>query len=187
MPAEIEENGHPAVFLDRDGVLNENRSSYIRTWAEVEIFDQAIEALRTLSGGRHIVILVTNQSVVGRGLAARQEIEAINLRLMETIRAHGGRIDAAYICPHAPEDGCDCRKPLPGMIHQAAEAHGIDLSRSLMIGDAMTDLEAAKAAGIPTYALVRTGRGREQEKLLGDEMGEAGVFEDLKTALQALI
>ncbi len=180
--------GVPAVFLDRDGVVIENRSAYVREWEDVAFFERALAALAALSHLPYKVFFVTNQSAVGRGLMPEAHARAIGERLVVEISNYGGRIDGVYMCPHAPEDGCSCRKPRPGLILDAAAAHDIDLSGSIMIGDAVTDLEAAKAAGIPTYALVRTGRGREQEILLGGlELGEAGVFEDLKAALEELL
>ena len=180
--------GVPAVFLDRDGVVIENRPAYVRTWEDVEIFGQALEALAALAGRPGKVILVTNQSGVGRGLVAEADARAIGDRLVKEIEECGGRIDGVYMCPHAPEDGCACRKPRPGLILEAAAEHGIDLSRSVMIGDAVTDLQAARAAGIPVYALVRTGRGRDEERLLtGLALGEAGVYEDMKEALEDLL
>jgi histidinol-phosphate phosphatase family protein len=180
--------GAPAVFLDRDGVVIENRSAYVRRWEDVKIFESALEALAELAGRPHRVFLVTNQSAVGRGLMKLQDAEAINDRLLAEIARRGGRIDGVYMCPHKPADGCACRKPLPGMILEAAGAHGLDLARSILIGDAVSDLQAARAAGIPVYALVRTGRGLEEEKRLG-EMGFEGtsVFADLKAALGALL
>lgn len=179
---------HPAVFLDRDGVVIENRSAYVRRWGDVHFLDRALEALADLAGRPYKVFLVTNQSAIGRGLLPTADAEAIAGRISDEIAARGGRIDAVYMCPHTPEHGCVCRKPLPGMILQAAAEHDLDLARSLMIGDAVTDLQAAKAAGIATFALVRTGRGHEQEAMLGDlNLGEAGVFEDLKAALEALM
>jgi len=180
--------GAPAVFLDRDGVVIENRSAHVRTWEDVEIFDQAVEALAALAETPFKVIVVTNQSAIGRGLITEPEAWMISDRLVAAFQARGGRIDGVYLCPHAPSDGCACRKPLPGMILEAAAAHDINLARSILIGDAVTDLQAAVAAGIPTCALVRTGRGKEQEKLLGDlALGEVGVFEDLKAALKELL
>lgn len=179
---------HAAIFLDRDGVLIENRPAHVRTWDDVVFYEQALDALADLAARPVRIILVTNQSVIGRGLAPEAEIRSISDRITASIRARGGRIDAVYLCPHAPEDDCPCRKPRPGMILHAAADHGIDLSRSIMIGDAITDLEAARAAGIPRYALVQTGRGLEQEKLLRvKSIGEAGAFADLKTALEFLL
>jgi D-glycero-D-manno-heptose 1,7-bisphosphate phosphatase len=165
----------------------ENRSAYVRSWEDVEFLEPALEALAALAGSGCKVFLVTNQSAVGRGLLDGEAARKISDRLVAEIERRGGRIDGVYVCPHTPADGCACRKPLPGLILEAAAENDIDLARSVLIGDALTDLQAAKAAGIPVYGLVRTGRGAEQEKLLGDGLGEAGVFEDLKAALETLL
>ncbi len=96
----------------------------------------------------------------------------------------GGRVDAVYMCPHKPEDNCDCRKPKPGMIYQAAEAYGIDLQNSLIIGDSLSDLEAGQAAGIRHRYLVRTGRGAQEETSLGgEESNKIIVVDDLARAI----
>jgi D-glycero-D-manno-heptose 1,7-bisphosphate phosphatase len=180
--------GVPAVFLDRDGVVIENRSAYVRQWEDVRFFERSLQALAELSGRPYKVLVVTNQAGIGRGLVSESEALRIGNLLVAEIAAHGGRIDGVYMCPHTPEDACACRKPLPGLILEAAAAHDVDLANSILIGDAVTDLQAAIAAGIPTYALVRTGRGAEQETLLRDlDLGEAGVYEDLKAALDDLL
>lgn len=177
----------PAVFLDRDGVIIANREQYVRTWEDVEILPGALSALARLAARPEPVILVTNQSAVGRGLISQEAAEAINGRLLEVIAQAGGRIDDVFMCPHAPEDGCSCRKPLPGLILAAAAAHGIDLGRSVLIGDALTDLQAGRAAGIGRVLLVRSGRGIEQERRAAEAgWGEFDVFEDLAAAVNSL-
>ncbi len=155
----------PALFLDRDGVIIENRDNYVLSWADVDFLPGALEALASLRDAPWRIVIVTNQSPIGRGLVARETIDAINERIIAQIEAAGGRIDAAYICPHAPEDGCDCRKPQPGMLQQAAADLDIDLGQSIMVGDALTDVGAGQCAGVAEAVLVRTGRGRRQEAL----------------------
>ncbi len=155
----------PAIFLDRDGVVIENRDNYVRTWDDVLIFPQALKALAKVSDSLYKIVLVTNQSAVGRGLLKLETAEEINRRLVSRIEEAGGRVDGVYLCPHAPVDKCDCRKPKPGLILQAARELDIDLSHSIMIGDAQTDLLAARAAGVGRMALVRSGRGARQESL----------------------
>ncbi len=154
-----------AVFLDRDGVIIENRAHYVRSWSDVRFFPRALEALRRLAALPYAVVIVTNQSAVGRGIITRAQAEAINARVAAHIRARGGRVDAAYLCPHAPQDGCACRKPQPGMLLQAARDLHLDLSRSWMVGDALTDIQAGQAAGTARSVLVRTGRGAAQLSL----------------------
>ncbi|OGO11691.1 MAG: hypothetical protein A2Z66_15075 [Chloroflexi bacterium RBG_13_66_10] len=178
----------PALFLDRDGVVIENRAEYIRTWDDVSIIPGALEALQRASETEHRIVLVTNQSSVGRGLLTLEGAEAINLELVRTLERGGARVDGVFLCPHRPEDACTCRKPEPGLILQAAAALGLDLAASLLIGDAVSDLQAGEAAGVGTVALVRTGRGREQEALLAAAgLGTAPVFDGLSQAVETLL
>lgn len=182
-----EANGRPALFLDRDGVIIENCSNYVRSWADVDIYPQALEALAAFRGRPYAIVIVTNQSVVGRGYLPLAEAEAINHRLVAVIEAAGGRVDAALICPHAPEDNCDCRKPEPGLLLRAAESLSLDLGRSVMIGDALSDVQAGRAAGVGQSILVRTGRGKQQE-MLSEAVGlrPFPVFDTLADALASL-
>jgi D-glycero-D-manno-heptose 1,7-bisphosphate phosphatase len=177
----------PAVFLDRDGVLIENRPDYVRNWHDVAFYPQALAAMSRISRLPHSIILVTNQSAVGRGIISLDRAWAINQRIVEVISEAGGRIDRVYMCPHAPWDGCGCRKPKPGLFLQAASELSLDLNQSLMIGDALTDLVAAKAAGVPMVALVRTGRGDEQEQLpVAENLQPLAVYPDLSDALETI-
>jgi D-glycero-D-manno-heptose 1,7-bisphosphate phosphatase len=156
---------HPALFLDRDGVLMENRPDYVRSWADVDIYPEALQAIVQASGTPYKIVIITNQSAVGRGIISLETAQEINNRLVEVIQAAGGRVDGVYLCPHAPHEACECRKPRPGLLLQAAEALRIDLSRSIMVGDAISDLLAGQAAGVKRLALVRTGRGTAQARL----------------------
>lgn len=178
----------PAIFLDRDGVIIENRDHYVRSWADVEIFSQAVEALIGARHSAYQIILVTNQSAVGRGHISYATAEAINEQLVSLIRRAGGRVDAVYMCPHGPNDGCSCRKPGPGLLLQAADELNIDLDNSVMIGDARTDLQAGQAAGVGRSILVRTGRGRQQElSLSATERAAVTVFDTLSEALDNVL
>jgi D-glycero-D-manno-heptose 1,7-bisphosphate phosphatase len=154
-----------AIFLDRDGVVIENVATYVRSWADVEIFPWALAALARLSGSPYKIVIVTNQSAVGRGILSLDEAHSINHRLIREIEKAGGCVDGLFMCPHAPSDHCDCRKPKPGLLLQAASALDLDLSRSILVGDALTDVQAGQAAKIPTNVLVRTGRGSLQSVL----------------------
>lgn len=174
-----------AIFLDRDGVLIENRSEYVRMWSDVEIFSGAIKSLVGLRGYK--VVVVTNQSAVGRGLMTIETAHSINNQLMEAVKIYGATIDAVYMCPHSPDAQCNCRKPNPGLLLQAADELSLDLSRSWMIGDAWSDLLAGRAAGVRGVALLRTGRGSDQllqpqPEILGDYF----VFNDLADALNSI-
>ena len=158
------------MFLDRDGVIIENRSDYVKSWEEVCFLPGALEALRRLSRTEYALVLVTNQSAVGRGIISLEQATEINRRVIAEIGAQGGRVDASYMCPHRPDEGCDCRKPAPGMLLQAAEELDLDLTRSYVIGDAASDVEAAWAAGVHGI-LVLTGLGKEQVGLLKTKGG----------------
>ena len=176
----------PAIFLDRDGVIIENRSQYIRSWADVEIFPDAVRALAQIAASPYWIIFVTNQSAVGRGIISLETAEAINQRLLVDLENGGCRVDGIFMCPHAPEDRCSCRKPLPGLLHQAVEAFPVDLTRSVMIGDAWTDLQAGLAAGVRQVALLRTGRGSQQLRLpTPPGLDGAPVYDTLAEALAA--
>jgi D-glycero-D-manno-heptose 1,7-bisphosphate phosphatase len=155
----------PAVFLDRDGVIVENRADYVRRWSDVAFLPHSLDALARVATSGHKVLIVTNQSAVGRGLISLAEAEAINRRIVAAIELAGGRIDGVYMCPHAPAELCACRKPRPGLILQAARDHDVALRRSILVGDSLTDLLAGRAAGVGRLALVRTGLGAEQAHL----------------------
>ena len=151
----------PAVFLDRDGVLIENQPGYVRSWSHVEFLPGSIRAIQQLNASGYAIVMVTNQSAVGRGIISLEEAMRINQQIVDEVAARGGKIDATYMCPHSPGEGCRCRKPEPGMLLQAAAELDLDLTRSYMVGDAISDVEAGKSAGVATI-LVRTGRGNEQ-------------------------
>lgn len=178
----------PALFLDRDGVIIENRASYVQSWADVRFYPGALEALRRTKSSPYKIVIVTNQSAVGRGIISLETADEINRRLVKTIEEHGGRVDGLFMCPHAPSDGCACRKPAPGLLLQAAQALSLDLGQSILIGDALSDLQAGQAAGIRQIVLVRTGRGSEQERLVvPGTLKPFLTFDTLEQALAALI
>jgi len=173
----------PAIFLDRDGVIVENRADYIKSVAEVHILPGALAALAQAARLDCRIVVVTNQSVVGRGLLSEAGLLAIDAYIDDAIVAAGGRIDAWYFCPHLPESDCACRKPKPGMLLSAAADWAIDLPASVMIGDAVSDMQAGQAAGTQAI-LVRTGLGHGQTA----ELSRAGlahvpVVRDLAAAL----
>src|SRR5450759_5777126 len=144
----------PAIFMDRDGVLIENQSDYVKTWSEVEVYSTALQALADISFSQYKIVVVTNQAAVAKGLTTLDEVNRIHRHLRSVVESAGGRIDAFYVCPHQPEDGCECRKPKPGMLFRASREMDIDLAQSIMIGDALSDLQAGKAAGVKTRILL---------------------------------
>jgi D-glycero-D-manno-heptose 1,7-bisphosphate phosphatase len=134
------------------------------------------------------VILVTNQAAIAKGLISLDTASEINNRLLQIIEENGGRIDRIYMCPHQEEDQCQCRKPKPGLLVRARDELSIDLGRSIMIGDALSDLRAGRSAGVQKNFLVLTGRGKEQAQLAeAASLQPFLVYSDLMEALSALI
>ncbi|MGW8256657.1 MAG: D-glycero-alpha-D-manno-heptose-1,7-bisphosphate 7-phosphatase [Thermoguttaceae bacterium] len=173
-----------AVFLDRDGVIIENRPDHVKSWSEVRFLPAVFPAMHKLALSQAAIVVISNQSAVGRGLITFDAAWNLQQRIVEEIEKHGGRIDASYICPHHPDDKCDCRKPAPGMILQAARELDLDLAKSWFVGDAVSDLEAAKAAGIKAI-LVQTGRGSDQEKIMpANDSRRWPVVADLSAAVK---
>ncbi len=143
----IEPRQNTAVFLDRDGTLNEDRG-YVTSPEQLVIFSGVPEALARLNQMGVQVILVTNQSAIGRGLMTIHDLQHIHQKLVDLLGSHEGRIDEMYVCPHHPDEGCACRKPQVGMIKQAEERFSLDLAQCFFVGDKCSDLEAAHKAGV---------------------------------------
>lgn len=178
----------PAIFLDRDGVIIENLPNYVRSWADVVFIPASIHALVRLAASPYKIIIVTNQSAVGRGLMSLKEAVGINERLVHAITQAGGRIDDVFICPHAPDQACNCRKPEPGLLEQAKEKHTLDMHGSFMIGDAWTDLLAGWRAGVRRNLLVQTGRGVAQSRLpVPEELRTYQMFASLAAAVDHIL
>ena len=148
--------GRAAVFLDRDGVLNWEAGDYITRPDDLLILPGAAESLARLTAVGWPVFVFTNQAGVGRGRLTEQTLTAIHDRLRAELEAGGGRIEAIYACIHHPDAGCDCRKPRPGLLLQAAREHSLDLTRSFVVGDSPRDIAAGAEAGCHTV-LVLTG------------------------------
>src|SRR5713226_8102184 len=129
----------PAVFLDRDGVLNYNRRDHIKTPDEYVPIPGAAEAVARLKQSGWPVVIVSNQSGLARGLFGPEALAAIMTKMQSVLEAAGGGADVVYYCPHAPAAGCDCRKPAPGLLLRAAREHALDLGRSYLIGDKWCD------------------------------------------------
>jgi D-glycero-D-manno-heptose 1,7-bisphosphate phosphatase len=136
-----------AAFLDRDGVLNVD-TGYVHRPDQWIWQDGAREAIAWLNRQGFRVIVITNQSGIGRGYYGEEDLERLNEWIAENLKASEGHINAFYHCPHRPEEGCDCRKPKPGLILRAANEHSLDLAHSFLIGDRDTDMQAAEAAGV---------------------------------------
>jgi D-glycero-D-manno-heptose 1,7-bisphosphate phosphatase len=158
--------GLPAVFLDRDGTINVE-AGYIRSLDDLVLMPGAADAIRSLSEAGFKVILATNQSGPARGYYPESWVHALHERLSDLLATGGARLDDVFYCPHLPDGtvpgyavACACRKPEPGMLLAAAETHGLDLSRSFMVGDKATDVEVGHRAGCRSI-LLRSGFGDE--------------------------
>jgi len=161
--------GRIAVFLDRDGTLNEE-VDFLRTPDELKLIPGAAAAVRTLNTLGIITCVISNQSGVARGFLTEDDLVPIHARLEDELRAGGARVDRIYYCPHHPTEGnppyrktCDCRKPKSGMLHKGEQEWGLDLHRSFVIGDRIADVQAGKNVGATTV-LVLTGYGKTSEE-----------------------
>jgi len=168
------------LILDRDGVLNQEAPDrgYILRPNDFKWLPGSLQALVSLSGlGLHISI-ATNQSAVGRGLMTPQDLDQVLAAMLDQARAAGARIAGVFVCMHAPEARCDCRKPAPGLLLSAMQDSGIPAGQTLLVGDDVRDVEGARAAGIAAV-LVRTGKGRRAAALLLERGEVLPVFDDL--------
>jgi D-glycero-D-manno-heptose 1,7-bisphosphate phosphatase len=148
-----------AVFLDRDGVINRKppEGEYVTRWEDLELLPAVAEAIAALVKAGFLVIVVSNQRCVAKGLLTVRELNSIHQRMREKLATAGAVITAVYYCPHDTEPPCDCRKPAPGMLLTAARNHEVDLAGSWMVGDSDTDVEAGKRAGCRTVRILKSG------------------------------
>jgi D-glycero-D-manno-heptose 1,7-bisphosphate phosphatase len=153
-----------AIFLDRDGVISENRDDHVKSWDEFRFLPGALEAIALLRESGFRVFVVTNQAIVNRGVVSAEVIDDIHARMLWQVVQHGGFIDDIQYCPHDYGENCHCRKPRPGMITALAAKWNIDLSQSYIIGDAWTDIAAGRTANCRCI-MVRTGRGTQHLNL----------------------
>lgn len=173
------------VCLDRDGVLNENRDDYVKSVSELFLLPRAAEAVARLNRAGYPVVLVTNQSAVGRGILKEETLDAIHAELCRRLAEAGAHLEAIYYCPHLPQAGCACRKPRPGLLLQAARDFGILPTEIVLIGDAQGDIEAGRAVGGRTV-LVRTGKGAQADLSTWPVQPDA-VVADLEAAVDWIL
>ena len=150
------------ILLDRDGVINRDSDAFVKSAAEFIPLPGAMDAIARLHKAGFTIAVCTNQSGIGRGLLTEAVLADIHRKLFHEVEAAGGHIDAVRHCPHLPEDGCDCRKPRPGLLEQCMRAFDAAASDTGFVGESQRDLEAAAAAGCRP-GLVRTGHGRRVE------------------------
>lgn len=154
----------PAFFLDRDGTINIDRV-YINDPRLIELIPGAAQAIRRAQEAGFLIVVVTNQSGIARGIIDPGAMPKIHARLDELLAAEGASIDRYEMCVHHPKENCDCRKPKPKMVLEAAKALNIDLKRSVFVGDRLSDVGAGIAGGCRYSILLRTGMGEKAEKL----------------------
>jgi histidinol-phosphate phosphatase family protein len=177
-----------AVFLDRDGVINQNRDGdYVKSWQEFAFLAGSRKAIQRLLKEDIPIIVISNQAGVGKGLVSDTTVQEVNRHLVAQTSIAGRRISAVYYCPHRVEDGCQCRKPKPGMLLEAAADWDLDLTQCYMVGDALSDIEAGSAVGCTTF-LVKTGRGSKALQERQDWKTQPDfVVEDLAQAVEVIL
>lgn len=176
-----------AIFLDRDGVICENRPDHVKSWDEFQFLPRAIMGLAQLAKTEFASVVVTNQAVINRGIVPESTVTGIHQRMIGEVSHAGGRIDRIFVCPHRTDEDCDCRKPRPGMLLQAAAEMGINTSRSYLIGDATTDMQAGLAMGCQCF-MVLTGRGLKQStKAMMDVQSDFRFARDLQHAIEMIL
>jgi D-glycero-D-manno-heptose 1,7-bisphosphate phosphatase len=173
------------VILDRDGVINADSPDHIKNEAEWVALPGSLEAVSRLNRAGFRVVIITNQSALGRGKMNIEQLNAIHQKLAAHLSQFGGSIEAILFCPHTSDDNCACRKPRPGLYHELARRLGVSLSGVPAVGDKLSDIEAARVAGARPM-LVRTGNGRALEQS-GQVPAGVPVFEDLRAAAAAII
>ncbi len=152
---------HKLIVLDRDGTLNAEPEDYLRGPEDWVPLPGALEAVARLNQGGWKVVIASNQSGLGRGLFDVATLNAVHARMHKLLGAAGGRVEAVFFCPHAPEDGCDCRKPAPGLFHQILGRMAVPAAHVAAVGDSVRDAQAAAAAGCEPH-LVLTGQSAVQ-------------------------
>ncbi|TDP88450.1 rfaE bifunctional protein nucleotidyltransferase chain/domain [Aquabacterium commune] len=178
-----------AAFLDRDGVINLDRA-YVHQWDEFEFVPGAVDAMRRLREAGYVLIVVTNQSGLARGMYTEDQFQVLTTHMRTALKEAGAEVEAVYHCPHHPKGtvpelavDCDCRKPEPGMILRAAREHGLSLADSFMVGDKPSDIEAARAAGVGRAYIVRSDNAESVDGLAGADAAHA----DLAACVDALL
>lgn len=173
------------IILDRDGVINHDSAMFIKSPEEWRPIDGSLAAIARLNQAGFHVVVMTNQSGIGRGLFDMDTLNAIHEKMVKLLAQAGGRIDAVFFCPHAADSTCQCRKPQPGMLRQISQRFNVDLTGIPVVGDSMRDLLAGVAVGCQPF-LVLTGKG---QKTANDPLLPEGtrVFADLAAVATYLL
>jgi D-glycero-D-manno-heptose 1,7-bisphosphate phosphatase len=178
-----------AAFLDRDGVINEERA-FVHTVEEFAWVPGTVEALRHLKAAGYLLVIITNQSGIARGLYTEADYVALTQHMQNELAVHGVHLDAIDHCPHLPDApvpryrlDCECRKPRPGMIERICRTLDVDVSASILVGDRLSDIEAGRRAGVGRCFLVRSGQALDAAA----EMMADGVYANLATCVDAAV
>lgn len=178
-----------AVFLDRDGVINLDRA-YVHTWEEFAFVPGAVDAMRRLRDAGYVLVVVTNQSGLARGMYTEAQFQTLTQHMCNALAEAGAEVEAVYHCPHHPKGSvpglaidCDCRKPSPGMIHRGARELNLSLADSFLVGDKPSDIEAARAAGLGRAYIVES----DNAESAGDTAGADAAFTNLAACVDALL
>jgi len=172
------------IVLDRDGVINHDSEDYIKTPEEWRPLDGSLDAIAALTAGGYRVVVVSNQSGIGRGLFSEAVLDEIHRKMTSAVEAAGGAIAGIYYCPHTPDEGCNCRKPRPGLLERIKDDFDVSLSGIPFVGDKVADMALARRVGARPM-LVLTGYGRATLASLNDT--EVETFPDLASATSALL
>ena len=156
------------IILGRDGILNEYRDDHVKAPAEWVPIPGALEALARLNHAGWHAVVATNQAGIGRGMIDMASVNLIHAHMNKLMQAQGARLDAVFFCPHTPDEQCECRKPLPGMMLEIGERYGVDLAHVPVAADTLRDLQAAHAAGCEPH-LVRTGRAAHLDEAVVEQ------------------
>ena len=178
------------IILDRDGTINEDREDYVKSADEWVPIPGSLEAIARLNHAGWHTVVATNQSGLGRGLFDMAALNAMHLKMNQLLANLGGRIDAVFFCPHAPDDGCNCRKPAPGLIELIGERFSVHLENVPVVGDSLRDLQAGQPLGCPLH-LVRTGKSARLDAVqivqIREFVPDMQVHADLAAFAEALI
>lgn len=176
----------PAAFLDRDGTLIFDKN-YLKSPEQVKLYSYSAESVNKLRKAGFKIIIVTNQSGIGRGMFGEKDLKKVNKRFTDLLKEQGAKIDALYYCPHIDEDKCDCRKPNTGMVLKAAKEHNIDLEKSYTVGDSVRDYILGYKSG-GKGVLVLTGHGKKQQtKIKEQKIKPLAVCRTLEQAANLII
>ena len=175
------------IILDRDGVINEDSDDYIKSPDEWVPIPGSLDAIARLNHAGYNVAVASNQSGIARGYFSLETFAAMNVKMSEMLSHSGGRIDGMFFCPHGPDDGCDCRKPKPGLLTEIGNRFQTSLANVMFVGDNINDIKAARAAGARPV-LVRTGKGEQTAKMIAaNSPDNVPVYDDLADFVNTLL